>query len=71
MKKKDNSEGVQSRREFFKNAAKGILPILGVMLLTGEPLIGKNSDVAMGCQYTCSGGCKNSCSATCMHSSSR
>lgn len=65
MKKKDNSEDIQSRREFFKNAAKGILPILGVMLLTGEPLIGKNSDVAMGCKYGCSSGCYTACSGSC------
>ena len=33
MKKKN----LQSRREFFKNAAKGVLPILGVVVLGGIP----------------------------------
>ena len=27
---------IQSRREFFKNAAKSVLPILGCMMLPGS-----------------------------------
>lgn len=65
MNKKDNNEGIQSRREFFKKAAKSVLPILGVMLLTSNPLVGKVTEVAMGCKYGCSNGCYTACSGSC------
>ena len=65
MKEKKKNEELQNRREFFKNAAKNALPILGAMVLAGSPLsaIAKDSE-PMGCNYNCSGGC-NSCSGTC------
>lgn len=39
MKKNVKNEELQSRREFFKKAAKGALPILGAILLSGAPQI--------------------------------
>ena len=39
MKKNEKKEELQSRREFFKKAAKGALPILGAILLSGAPQI--------------------------------
>lgn len=39
MKKNEKNEELQSRREFFKKAAKGALPILGAILLSGAPQI--------------------------------
>lgn len=65
MNKNDKNEEIQSRREFFKNAAKGVLPILGTMLLISNPIIGKAADVAMGCKYGCSSGCYTACSGSC------
>ncbi len=66
--KKERNEELQSRREFFKNAAKGVLPILGAIALANMPLasIAKESktinDCYSGCTTTCSGGCKGACS---------
>lgn len=66
MKDQKKNEELQSRREFFKNAAKAALPILGAVVLANAPVIARaaNSDAPMGCsQSTCSGGCKNSCTS--------
>ena len=84
MEKKQKDEGLQSRREFFKNVAKGSLPILGAMMLANTPTIIQAKEAPMGCtgtcygsckngcqgcQYTCAGTCKNSCKGTCQWSS--
>ncbi len=68
MDKKMNNEELQSRRQFFKGAAKAALPILAAVALAGAPTIAKAADVNMGCETclgTCSGSCKTSCSGTC------
>lgn len=63
MKKNEmNQEELQSRRDFFKKAVKGALPILGAIVLTGMPNVVKAAETPMGCgEYTCSAGCKNAC----------
>ena len=49
MKTKKNEE-LQSRREFFKKAAKGALPILGAILLAGMPnVVNAAQKTPMGC----------------------
>jgi CXXX repeat radical SAM target protein len=64
--KKERNEELQSRREFFKNAAKGVLPILGAIALANMPGIANAAEVAMGCTGgTCSGGCSGGCDASC------
>lgn len=64
MKKQMNEE-LQSRREFFKKAAKGALPILGAVILAGTPQLSKATE-AMGCTIdACTGTCKGYCSGTC------
>lgn len=72
-----NNEELQSRREFFKKAAKGALPILGAIALAATPAIMKAAETPMGCSYSdcsmscsggcmgCSGGCQGSCSQAC------
>lgn len=69
MKEKKNNEELQSRREFFKRAAKGTLPILGAIMLAGTPSIinATVSDVTSckDCTNGCRGGCKNSCLSAC------
>ncbi|MDE5783511.1 MAG: Cys-Xaa-Xaa-Xaa repeat radical SAM target protein [Prevotella sp.] len=69
MEKKMKNEELQNRREFFKNAAKGALPILGAIVLAGVPNVVKAAeDAPMGCTGTCYTGCKNGCrgcSTTC------
>ena len=76
MDKKERNEEIQSRREFFKNAAKGALPILGAILLANAPVIARAADAEapMGCTDTCTGacygsckGCSTTCTGTCSH----
>ncbi|WP_308267059.1 hypothetical protein [Prevotella sp.] len=77
MANKKNEE-VQSRRDFFKKAGKGILPILGMMVLSSIPTIvnatektpsGCNTNCQIGCAYNChvfcEGSCKDTCKTTC------
>ena len=68
MEKKKNEE-LQSRREFFKKAAKGALPILAAVVLAGVPAIVNAEETPMGCKkgcsYQCSIGCKNTCDNGC------
>lgn len=76
MDKKERNEEIQSRREFFKNAAKGALPILGAVLLANAPVIAKAVEDPMGCNYGCTrvcsgslcqGTCQGGCRFTCEH----
>jgi len=85
MDNKKNEE-LQSRREFFKKAAKAALPVIGAVVLSNLPSsiqaaeTGCSSD---GCSYTCRTscqreckgycryGCKNTCSGTCSGSSKK
>lgn len=65
MKQNEKNEELQSRREFFKKAAKGALPILGAIALAGAPGIVKAAEEAMDCNYSCSYSCSNSCRGNC------
>ena len=66
MEKTKKNEELQSRREFFKRAAKGALPILGAIVLAGAPAIVKAVEESpMGCKNGCSGGCLGSCRGGC------
>lgn len=86
MKKQNEKEEIQSRREFFKNAAKGALPILGLVMLNspifantlqtvGKTPSGCNRDgcssfCSHGCTKGCEGGCDQSCKDDCNRSCS-
>ncbi len=63
MENKNRNEELQSRREFFKKAAKRTLPILGAVVLASAPAI-MNAAESEYC--TCSGDCKGSCSGSCV-----
>lgn len=79
MEKNKKKEELQNRREFFKKAAKGALPILGAIVFANAPAIMNATEGdPMGCHYgcthvcsssacqgTCSGGCRFTCSGTC------
>ncbi len=70
MENKKNE--LQSRREFFKKAAKGALPILGAIVLANAPLISEAAESEpMGCNKTCYHGCHATCSATCQTTCNR
>ncbi len=69
MDNKQNEE-LQSRREFFKKAAKAAMPVVGAVVLSSLPLqqihaTGCTAGCAGDCQGSCSGVCRNSCYSTC------
>lgn len=75
MKKNKNNEELQSRREFFKKAAKGALPILGAIVLASNPAF-VNATESLGsrtgcttcsgtCSVKCGGSCYDKCTGTC------
>lgn len=68
--KKSNDEELQSRRQFFKNVAKGTLPILGAIALANLPLIANAAQSESGscpCAGYCIGKCTGSCNTSCLH----
>lgn len=68
--KNEKKEELQSRRDFFKKAAKGALPILGAIALANMPIIAKASQSESGycgCSGNCSGSCSGGCNTTCYH----
>ena len=66
MEENKRNEELQSRRDFFKKAAKGVLPILGAVVLASAPGIVKAVEKApMGCDYGCSLACRDGCQGTC------
>lgn len=66
MKKNEKNEGLQSRREFFKKAAKGALPILGLAIIANVPMISNAVESEFcACSSDCKGACSGGCSATC------
>ena len=70
MKNKKNNEELQSRRQFFKQAAKGALPIIAATVLASAPAIVKAAQTPMDCYFGCAGSCYGSCSAVCAGSCS-
>lgn len=70
MQKNKKNEELQSRREFFKNAAKGALPILALTVL-GPSILSScekdddDDDNGDSCKGSCKGSCKTSCSGSC------
>lgn len=66
MEEKNKREEIQSRREFFKKAAKAALPVVGAAILSSVPFM-KTEAAPSGCyNYGCMGGCDGTCSGGCM-----
>lgn len=68
MEKNKKKEELQTRRMFFKKAAKSAIPILVAIAFTQMPFLSNAHDSkrAMGCSYnSCSGGCASSCYKSC------
>lgn len=69
QKMKTESDNICSRREFFKRAAKGILPIVGLMAF-GPSLLSscdtEDPEEEYGGGSSSGGRCGGSCSARCM-----
>lgn len=68
MEEQNPNDKPQSRREFFKNAAKKALPIFGAIAMSQLPfrLNASDSDTndPWGCRNFCSG-CTGSCTGAC------
>ena len=65
MREEKKKEGLQTRREFFKKAAKSALPIVAAITLSGMPHIVKAMENASAVCDTCQGGCRYTCSKLC------
>lgn len=66
MENNKKNKELQSRREFFKNAAKGALPILGAVLLASAPVVTNAAETTVsGCGMSCKGTCLGSCRVGC------
>ena len=70
MEEKNKREEIQSRREFFKKAAKVALPVVGAAILSSVPFM--NVEAVTGCEHCttscyvgCEGGCKSGCYQGC------
>ena len=61
--KENKDEELQSRREFFKRAAKGALPILGAIVMANMPMVAEARVTPTGCTGSCYTGCKNGCTS--------
>ena len=58
------NKDLQGRREFFKEAAKKALPILGLALMASTPILTSCSK-DWGCDDKCVGSCKSNCKGDC------
>ena len=70
MSNKKQNEELQSRREFFKKAAKAALPVVGAVVLASMPsdIFAMNRTGCNGCSGACSsctGSCKGDCTTSC------
>ena len=63
MKEDNKNHELQSRREFFKNAAKSALPILGAMFMI-KPIV-SSAKTSNACNYSCTAWCADNCSGQC------
>lgn len=65
MENKKNEE-LQSRREFFKKAAKAALPVVGAVVLSSLPIAeAKAFSCNNNCVESCGGGCLGTCQNLC------
>lgn len=73
----NKKEELQSRREFFKKAAKAALPVVGAVVASQLPFVSANASESMTCNNwctsctgTCAGVCKGACARSCSGSCS-
>ena len=69
MENQNKKDEIQSRREFFKEAAKKALPIIGAVALMSNPVIAQAvNKESMNCENGCYGSCYGGCYYTCKDS---
>ena len=67
----ENYKETQTRRQFFKEAARKTLPIFGAMALINNPVIARTLHVVSNdcnnssCTNSCIDVCRNSCNTMC------
>ena len=60
------NKDLKSRREFFKQAAKKALPVIGAIALASTPIIAQAAEKEpLGCNGYCSQNCSAGCARTC------
>ena len=60
------NNNLKSRREFFKEAARKALPIIGAVALMSNPVIAKAvENENLGCNGYCAQHCSSGCASTC------
>ena len=64
MSNSKKNEELQSRREFFKQAAKAARPVVGAAIMASVPFV-KSEAATSGCDYSCSGSCSRGCQGSC------
>ena len=62
MSNKNKNEELQSRREFFKKAAKAALPVVGAVVLSSLP-IRVDAHSSSSCEKQCAGSCGAACTS--------
>lgn len=75
MSNSKKNEELQSRREFFKQAAKAALPVVGAAIMASVPFVqseaatgcygGGCTNICSGCTGTCTGACTGACARSC------
>lgn len=65
MEEKNKREEIQSRREFFKKAAKAALPVVGAAILSSVPFMNAEATPSECYLSACSGTCTGTCSGLC------
>ena len=63
MSNSKKNEELQSRREFFKQASKAALPVVGAAIMASVPFV--KSEAATDCVGMCANSCQITCSGTC------
>ena len=68
MSKKLENEELQTRRQFFKKAAKSVLPMLGVIAVGPSVIMSSlTSCSSNGCD-SCEAACMDNCDTACVDS---
>lgn len=65
MYKSKKNEELQSRREFFKKAAKRTLPVIAAIAFANMPNIVHAGENPTSCSGSCIAACMNGCTTTC------
>jgi hypothetical protein len=64
----NDNENLLSRRGFFKQVAKKVLPVIGGAIMSSIPFKAiASSQSCAGCTFNCSTSCGGNCSGSCAY----